>query len=315
MADVAAEIEEIRKPFEPYQHRESRLSQRQKARIWTVFAPHRMTTDSALYIDRHIDRPVATDFLIALDEALKAPSASPFVFHAHGVGGVGKSRLQKKVEDSYQHSGMTARIEFDFIEPIDPIKVMQRLYQELLAKSPKSLQSGKPDPFGERYQQYFDAIHKLKTESEDGKAAATPEQIEAVKKGVSWLAKGAGGLVLPEFASETIGQVAGAAVEGAKLALSEKDRWLDLVRQHHVTKGKRALQELVLQPVDKLTEAFRPDWTRQVCSLVLPFASLPRLRAVRPTDGSKSPSRTNRHPHPSRIQQRFVFVGNWQRPI
>ena len=111
------------------------------------------------------------------------------------------------------------------------------------------INSSSPDPFGERYQQYFDTIHQLKTKATDGKGEATSEQIETVKQGVSAAAKGIGGLFLPEVGGEALKKAAELMVDGAQLALSEKDRLVDLVQRHQATKANRALQELILQPV------------------------------------------------------------------
>ncbi len=201
----------------------------------------------------YIVRPVAEDFLITLGHALKASAESPLVFHAWGVGGVGKSTLLKKAGEA-NPQWATATVSFGMTEGIDePIGLMQTLHAQL--RQILTSASAKPDPFSERYQQYFDTIHQLKTESEDGKGAATPEQIELVKKGVGWAAKGAGEFFLPSIAAETLGKLGEATVEGARLALSEKDRLVDLVQRHRATKDKRELQELILQPVPKLTAA------------------------------------------------------------
>ena len=50
-------------------------------------------------------------------------------------------------------------------------------------------------------------------------------------------------------------------VEGAGLILSEKDRIQQLLQEHHATKKNRELQELLLQPIPKLTQAFQPKFT------------------------------------------------------
>lgn len=119
----------------------------------------------------YIVRPVAEDFLITLGHALKASAESPLVFHAWGVGGVGKSTLLKKAGEA-NPQWATATVSFGMTEGIDePIGLMQTLHAQL--RQILTSASAKPDPFSERYQQYFDTIHQLKTESEDGKGAAT----------------------------------------------------------------------------------------------------------------------------------------------
>ena len=204
----------------------------------------------------YIERPVATEFLATLKNSLKSPNLSPLVLHVWGVGGVGKSTLSRRAEAANPQAA-SACVEFERTEgATEPIGVMKAMHQQLKPKFSEQ------DPFGKSYGEYFDAIHKLKTESEDGKGAASAEQVETVKKGVVWAAKGIGGLALPEVGAETIGMVAGAVVEGSKLIASEADRLRDLVQRHRATKGKRELQELILAPVPRLTDAFVQSLTR-----------------------------------------------------
>ncbi len=213
----------------------------------------------------YIERPVAAEFLEQLRIALRSPNLSPLVLHVWGVGGVGKSTLSGRAVESNPQAA-SAYVEFGRTEgATDPIGVMKALHRELQPRF-----SGQ-DAFSKRYNEYFDTIHQLKTESEDGKGAASAEQIATVKKGVVWAAKGIGGLALPELGAETIGMVAGAAVETAKLIASEKDRLVDLVQRHWATKGKRELQELILAPVPRLTDAFVESLTRwsQRCPILL----------------------------------------------
>ncbi len=218
-------------------------------------------------LEPYIERPVAAEFLERLRTALKSPNLSPLVLHVWGVGGVGKSTLSRRAAEANPLAA-AACVEFGRTEKADdPIGVMWALHQQLKPKF-----SGQ-DLFGERYGEYFDIIHKLETESADGKGAASAEQIETVKKGVVWAAKEGGGLFLPEVGASTLGMVAGAAVETAKLIASEKDRLVDLVQRHRATKGKRELQELILAPVPRLTDAFVQSLTRwsQKCPILLRF--------------------------------------------
>ncbi|MFM7423678.1 MAG: hypothetical protein ACKO7W_01535 [Elainella sp.] len=207
----------------------------------------------------YIERPVATQFLNTLAQSLKSPNLSPLLLQVWGVGGVGKSTLSRRAEAANPQT-VAAFVEFDRTEgATEPIGVMRALHQQL-----QKAFAGQPDPFGKRNAEYFDAIHKLNSESEDGKGAATAEQIETVKQGVVWAAKGIGGLT--PVGSELAGTVAGAVVESSTLIASEADRLRNLVQRHRATKGKRELQELILAPLSRLTDAFVESlshWSKQ----------------------------------------------------
>ena len=61
---------------------------------------------------------------------------------------------------------------------------------------------------------------------------------------------------MPDKAAEQFGKVAEGVVDVASLALAEKDRLEQLIKKHRATKNKRELQELMLEPLPKLTQAF-----------------------------------------------------------
>ncbi|MGB7313002.1 MAG: tetratricopeptide repeat protein, partial [Nodosilinea sp.] len=119
-----------------------------------------------------------------------------------------------------------------------------------------------PDPFTDRYTQYFDAIHQLNSTSPDGKSGASAEQLSQVKQLLKGLTQGGGALATMTGNPVVGGALAvaskgtDAVVEGASLALSEKDRVQSLVQSHKATRDKRELQELLLDPLRHLTQAF-----------------------------------------------------------
>jgi hypothetical protein len=225
----------------------------------------------------YVSRPEAEEFLDALDKALKAPAENPVVFHVWGIGGIGKSTLLRKVVEEFPKAAcpLVSRtpispISFGQTEGIStPVDLMRKLHSLLESQSQfvdpsffgRSFKR-EPDPFTERYTQYFDAIHELQKESPDGKTGASAEQLGLVKQLLKGLTQGGGALATATGNLALGGALVAASkgtdavVDGASLALSEKDRIQSLVQSHRATREKRDLQELLLNPWPLLTEAF-----------------------------------------------------------
>ena len=210
----------------------------------------------------YIPRQQAEEFVSEFAQAVEKPSAHAIVLHVWGTGGVGKSTLLRRLKSQNQQRVVFVEVSFGVTEGIDnPIKLMKKLYDELerQAPTPTGLQRdllAKPDSFLVRYDEYFDTLHQLQTQPTDGKGTVSDEQIKQVKQLANLGASAAGQLVLPGVAAAAVGSAAEATVDAARMALSEKDRIVQLIQQHKATKKKRALQELMLEPVPKLTQAF-----------------------------------------------------------
>ncbi len=220
----------------------------------------------------YVSRPEAEVFLAALADAIKAPRENPVVFHVYGIGGVGKSTLLRRVIETFPQAAMPVindlPIKFGETEGIGtPVDLMKKLHgllePQFLSPSlfSRSLRA-QPDPFTERYTQYFDAIHQLNSTSPDGKNGASAEQLSQVKQLLKGLTQGGGALATMTGNPVVGGALAvaskgtDAVVDGASLALSEKDRVQSLVQSHKATRDKRELQELLLDPLPHLTQAF-----------------------------------------------------------
>jgi tetratricopeptide (TPR) repeat protein len=204
-------------------------------------------TDSDLYISRKSAEKLLENF----GRALKQPQANRLVFYAYGIGGIGKSTLLQKLRETYAKEAKFARAFFGPTSKIDsPLALMEHLYKQL----PDDGWGG--DKFPELCQKYKETLNKLETESAEGKGAASPEQISLVKKLFSGAVKAIASWHMPDEAANQLGSATEGVVDVASLALSEKDRLEKLLKQHRVTKNKRELQELMLDPLPKLTQAF-----------------------------------------------------------
>ncbi|MEO0828435.1 MAG: hypothetical protein AAFY67_22815, partial [Cyanobacteria bacterium J06642_9] len=220
----------------------------------------------------YVSRPEAEEFLAALDIALKSPTDNPVVFHVWGIGGVGKSTLLKKLVEDRPNFAIPLNnknlIAFGQTEGINtPVALMRKLHGLLEPQflNPSWFGRGlrsKPDPFTECYTQYFDAIHQLQDEAPNGNIGTSAEQVGLVKSLLKGLVQGGGALAtisgnpVAGGVLTTASQGTDAVVDSVSLALSEKDRIQSLIASHKATRARRDLQELLLEPLPKLTQAF-----------------------------------------------------------
>ncbi|MGB7442146.1 MAG: tetratricopeptide repeat protein [Coleofasciculaceae cyanobacterium] len=158
-----------------------------------------------------------------------------------------------------------AKVSYGFTEGIGtPLKLMAKLYEDLPTPALPSLWKRDvrelrpaPDPFNSLYEEYRQALSALQTQPLPGKQTVDGEQQGALK---DLLELG----VITLFAPATTldAAVAGLAkgvgmLRDAPQALATgKERVQQLLQQHPATKGKKELQELLLEPLPKLTQAF-----------------------------------------------------------
>ncbi|MEH2171327.1 tetratricopeptide repeat protein [Nostoc sp.] len=218
-------------------------------------------------IPYYISRKQAHDFLAKFAKALVSPESTPLLFQVYGIGGVGKTTLTTKLKETHDLQANFAEVSFGRTPGIEtPLKLMEKLY-ELLPK-PTGLWRRdllpKPDPFTSLYDQYQETVYKLKTESVQGKSVGTQQQ-NTVKDWfelgtATLLATGAGylgdhGTALSLGLDATV--KAGGILSDASQALKPaKERIQELLQQHPATKNDKELQELMLEPIPKLTHAF-----------------------------------------------------------
>ncbi|WP_348248191.1 tetratricopeptide repeat protein [Leptolyngbya sp. GB1-A1] len=199
----------------------------------------------------YILRPQAEAFLQAFANAVQQPQQSPVVFHIWGVGGVGKTTLTRKLKEAHREKAFTAEVSFGLTEGIDdPIGLMTRLYEQIAS------QDSWHDPFWEKHELYQETLHQLKTESPDGKGKVGEEQIKYIKQLTNLGVDVAGELFLGESAKKTASTIADRGIDAAVAALSLKDDLVQFLKQHRATKRDKQLQELMLEPLPKLTKAF-----------------------------------------------------------
>ncbi len=221
--------------------------------------------------DYHIARPEETNLIERITKAIAQPEACPMMFYVWGIGGVGKStilnRTQEKLEELYKNKVHFTKFSFaTFTET--PLDVMVKLHKDLpqLGLLKKDLLNNSA-PFAEKHKTYKETLHALQSQPIDKEETVSKEQIDLAKH-VAKLAINVGGWAVStattmgittplsaltsSMTSTAISGGVDTAVDGAVTALSLKD---NLLAKHRATQ-KAEVQELMLEPLPKLTQAF-----------------------------------------------------------
>jgi tetratricopeptide (TPR) repeat protein len=193
------------------------------------------------------------------------------MFYVWGIGGVGKStildRTQEKLEEQYKNNVHFTKFSFGaFTET--PLDVMVKLHKDLppLGLLKKDLLNNS-DHFAEKHKTYKETLHALQYQPIDKEETVSKEQIDLAKQ-IAKLAINVGGwavstattmgintplsAITSSMTSTAISGGVDTAVDGAVTALSLKD---NLLAKHRATQ-KAEVQELMLEPLPKLTQAF-----------------------------------------------------------
>ncbi|MCY7332124.1 MAG: tetratricopeptide repeat protein, partial [Pseudanabaena sp. CAN_BIN31] len=216
--------------------------------------------------DYHIARPEEKTLVDRMTKAIAQPEASPMMFYVWGIGGVGKStiliRTQEKLEEQYKNKVHFVKISFGAITET-PLDVMVKLHESLPTQ--KGLLA--TDPFAKKHKTYKETLHALQFEPIEEGGTVSKEQVDLVKQ-VSKLILNAGALAgssamtmgintpLSAFASSmtsaAVSSLVDTTVDGTNAVLSLRD---NLLAKHKATQ-KADIQELMLEPLPKLTQAF-----------------------------------------------------------
>ncbi len=199
----------------------------------------------------YISRQAAEEFLAKFNQAIHEHQEPTCILHVCGIGGVGKSTLKEKVKEAHRDTATIAEVSFGLTEGIEePIPLMAKLYEQVAERD-----SWSRDPFWEKYELYYETIHQLETQAAAGKGEVGEEQVSQVKQLVQ-LGVDVSGVFLSEASKKTVGTIADRGLDAAVAGLSLADNVRQLLQQHKATKRDQALQELMLEPLPKLTQAF-----------------------------------------------------------
>ena len=208
----------------------------------------------------YIARPAANSFLENLDTAFRAPAQQPIVFHAWGLGGVGKTTLLERAQLAHQQRCTIpeqitiAEVKFDDTANAGtPLGVIKVLHSQLSS----TVGDPQKDPFSLLERSYTNTLETLKTRAEDGSDQASDKQIEIVKKYSQLALQGAS---LMFAAGNPVGTAIAVAAphigELGELGASILDDARGLLNRHQATRSDEELKALMLNPLLELTKAF-----------------------------------------------------------
>ncbi|NJR68085.1 MAG: hypothetical protein HC771_04945 [Synechococcales cyanobacterium CRU_2_2] len=193
----------------------------------------------------YIVRPETTAFLEKLTGAIGS-SVGPRLFQVWGVGGVGKSTVLTKAEEALAGKAICSRVSFGATDGIEsPIGLMEVLAEPLA-------QDDWGSEFSELFKLYQTTLIKLEQEPAERGKGINEEQKNIVQTlgnlALGWMQRG-----MPEEKAKEFDQVGGQILDAG---LNTASAALTLVQRHQATKKDKALQELMLDPIPKLTTAF-----------------------------------------------------------
>lgn len=167
---------------------------------------------------RYIVREQVQRFKAEFAKSLHQSDSHPIVFYIWGNRGVGKTTLLEHLEIKYENQASFILFSWGEDKTTEtPLKLMDNIIHELF-KQLLNINTSQANSFALLHKQYQHTLQELKLSP----------------------------LNLKELLSFSL---------GLKSSVN-RDYWQKILQQHPVTKQKPALQELLLQPLEKLTQAF-----------------------------------------------------------
>ncbi|BAZ30843.1 hypothetical protein NIES4074_33100 [Cylindrospermum sp. NIES-4074] len=213
----------------------------------------------------YISRKPAEEFLTTFAKALKEPESHPLLFHVYGIGGIGKSTLLDTLAETHSQQAHIAKFDFTgkTLSNETPLKVMNKLYEQIPKPGilKQDLQDLISDPFIRLYKQYQGTLEELTTKPIEGKKTVDQDQRDLVKdlgsaavySSAALFAVSTAAIDPTGFVVSAIAETAKGVVSGVGVGAAIKDR---LLLKHPATKQDKKLQDLMLEPIPKLTKAF-----------------------------------------------------------
>jgi tetratricopeptide (TPR) repeat protein len=219
-------------------------------------------------------RDQAQVFLSEIAKALSQPNLHPILFNIWGIGGVGKTTLLEQLEVEYEQQACFVVISFGVTQQVETsLELMDMIEQELNKQlsnsvSLKQTLSSTSNGFISTLKEYRQTIVQLKNQPIDGKIAVDSEQQNLAKKLLeleniaalprvmatqeSVITDGSSAVEM----SQNVSSCPTCATPTATLHASLKKCVQRLLEQHPATKHKKELQELMMEPLPQLTQAF-----------------------------------------------------------
>jgi tetratricopeptide (TPR) repeat protein len=204
-------------------------------------------------IDLFVQRESTDRFIKDVLKAILEPESQPLMFYIYGIGGIGKSTLLQKLEQDCCQQ--TRFLKFVFGDPITsssidtPIKLMKHLYRQLIPDNTSV------DPFWNLYHEYEQTLQRLKTEPIEQNNTVSEEQLNSIKEYEIDAIKTNNSLIsVNKLLSRN---------ESSLPSILPRDKMERLLNQHPATKNSSHLQDLLLEPLSKISCAFAQGLSKE----------------------------------------------------
>jgi tetratricopeptide (TPR) repeat protein len=111
-------------------------------------------------LDFYVDRLATDQLLNGLRKALKSPADNPLIFHAYGIGGIGKTSLTKKIARDFPDALVVSSDIGAEINTETPLKLMDKIYRQL-----PDLYDWREE-FSEKYGQYQEVRRSIEQDAQ-----------------------------------------------------------------------------------------------------------------------------------------------------
>jgi tetratricopeptide (TPR) repeat protein len=185
-------------------------------------------------LDFYVDRPETDQLLNGLKQSFQSPVNSPLVFHAYGIGGIGKTTLTKKIRQDFSDA-VVVRIDTGIeIKTETPLEVMDKIYHQLPALY------GWREDFSDKYRQYQE-MRQLIEQDTQGKDLIKVTQSVAQA-------------ILPKVAGEMVKHGFQAIIDSPRSIESFEKFLANFPKTKGKKEDKEALRNLMLDPYGILTK-------------------------------------------------------------
>ena len=190
----------------------------------------------------YIPRKSCKRFVDAIKAEITTLEVKHFIFHAYGIGGIGKSTFLRKIQEELGDIAIFLDCSFEDSKMDSPLNLMKFLHSKLI------LQDKNKDPFLYLLKKYATTKKRLLTEPCGEISEVSIGQVSLFNEYESNHREKIDSLC-SETSAETLGNV-------NPSLLSVKDRFVTLLSQHPATRDQADDQDLLLNPLPKLIEAF-----------------------------------------------------------
>jgi|GEM_PF-561901 len=205
----------------------------------------------------YIPRKSCKKFVDAIKAEITTLEATHFIFHAYGIGGIGKSTFLRKIQEELRDIAIFLDVSFEDSKMDSSLNLMKSLHLKLPSPDKSN------DPFLNLLKKYEALKHRVVTEPFGEINKVSIEQYSLFNEYESNRRKKIDSLYL-ESKVETLGDISPSSP-------SDANRLMTLLSQHPATKDQADDQDLLLNPLPRLIKAFLESLAQysQGCSIVI----------------------------------------------